>query len=74
VLEDALITNLRQEHAARQALDATQGALAALEQGLGEELLAVDLEGVLLALGDIVGVTTPDDLLNRIFAEFCIGK
>jgi tRNA U34 5-carboxymethylaminomethyl modifying GTPase MnmE/TrmE len=34
----------------------------------------VDLEGVLLALGDIVGVTTPDDLLNRIFAEFCIGK
>ena len=74
LLEDALLTNLRQEGAARRAHEAVQGALQALAQGLGEELLAVDLERVLLALGDIVGATTPDDLLNRIFAEFCIGK
>lgn len=74
VLEDALITNLRQEQAARQAHEAVQGALATLEQALGDELLAVDLDRVLFALGDIVGETTPDDLLNRIFAEFCIGK
>ena len=53
---------------------AVQGALATLAQGLGEELLAVDLDRVLLALGEIVGITTPDDLLERIFAEFCIGK
>jgi tRNA modification GTPase len=74
VLEEALLTNLRQQEAARHALEATQGALQALESGLGEELLAVDLERVLLALGEIVGATTPDDLLERIFAEFCIGK
>jgi len=74
VLEDALLTNLRQEQAARQAAEAVRGALAALEGGLGDELLAVDLERVLMALGEIVGATTPDDLLNRIFAEFCIGK
>ena len=58
----------------RLYLDLLAQWCGALEQGLGEELLAVDLERVLLALGDIVGVTTPDDLLNRIFAEFCIGK
>jgi tRNA modification GTPase len=74
VLEDALLTNLRQEQAARRALEATRGAQQALAQGLGEELLAVDLDRILLALGDILGVTTPDDLLGRIFAQFCIGK
>jgi tRNA modification GTPase len=74
LLEDALITNLRQEQAARAAHDAVLGALQTLAEGRGEELLAVDLDRVLQALGDIVGATTPDDLLNRIFAEFCIGK
>jgi tRNA modification GTPase len=74
VLEDALITNLRQEQAARQAAEAVRDALQAVHGGVGEELLAVDLQRVLSALGEIVGVTTPDDLLNRIFAEFCIGK
>jgi len=48
--------------------------LAEMLVSISEELLAVDLEQVLLALGDIVGATTPDDLLERIFAEFCIGK
>ena len=74
VSEDALITNLRQEQAARHAFEAVTGAREALEGGLGDELLAVDLERVLSALGDIVGETTADDLLARIFAEFCIGK
>ncbi len=74
VAEEALITNLRQEQAATGAREALDTALAALADGLGEELLAIDLERVLSALGDIVGETTPDDLLGRIFAEFCIGK
>lgn len=73
-IEPALITNLRQQQAAQAALDAVQGALAGLAQGLGDELLAVDLARALDALGDIVGETTADDLLERIFAEFCIGK
>ena len=74
VLEDALITNLRQENAAREAAEAIGSAREALEAGLGDELLAIDLERGLSALGAIVGETTAEDLLNRIFAEFCIGK
>lgn len=72
--EEALLTNLRQEHAARTAREALGEALDALNRGLGEELVAVDLERALLALGEIVGQTTADDLLGRIFADFCIGK
>ena len=74
VVEAAMITNLRQQHAAQRALEAVLDAIAALENGAGEELLAVDLARALEALGDIVGETTAEDLLSRIFAEFCIGK
>ena len=72
--EQALITNIRQQQSARKALSALQVALEGLRHGVGEECLAVDLAGCLRALGEIVGETTADDLLNRIFAQFCIGK
>ncbi len=72
--EQAMITNLRQQQAAQEALAALDLALEGLEAEVGEELLAVDLGSCLHALGKVVGETTADDLLNRIFAEFCIGK
>lgn len=74
LLEHAVLTNLRQQQAAQGALGAVRSALAAIADGLGDELIAVDLSRALDALGDIVGETTADDLLDRIFAEFCIGK
>jgi len=74
VWESAVLTNARQQQAAARARGAVADALRTLEQGQGEELLAVDLSRVLDALGDIVGETTAEDLLDRIFAEFCIGK
>ncbi len=74
LLEHPMLTNLRQQQAAQGALGAVRSALAAIADGLGDELVAVDLARGLDALGDIVGETTADDLLNRIFAEFCIGK
>ncbi|HEX7928664.1 MAG TPA: tRNA uridine-5-carboxymethylaminomethyl(34) synthesis GTPase MnmE, partial [bacterium] len=73
-LEDAMITNLRQREAARRAEAALADTLQGMDAQRGDELLAVDLSRVLDALGDIVGETTADDLLNRIFSEFCIGK
>jgi tRNA modification GTPase len=47
---------------------ATGGAWA------GADLLAIDLQGALAFLGDIIGETTTDDVLDMIFAEFCLGK
>ena len=52
-------------HALRRALENTAGQL---------ELMAADLREAMDHLGDIVGTVTPEDVLDRIFSEFCIGK
>jgi len=46
----------------------------ALRQGAPADLVAVELQESLDILGDIVGLTTPEDVLDIIFSEFCIGK
>ncbi|GAB4337511.1 MAG: tRNA uridine-5-carboxymethylaminomethyl(34) synthesis GTPase MnmE [Desulfobulbaceae bacterium] len=62
----------------RIILEESLAAVRRLEQGLEEnmtaDLAAVEVQAALDHLGDIVGLTTPDDVLDRIFAEFCIGK
>jgi tRNA modification GTPase len=72
--DEIWITNRRQQQAAKKALAALGLAQEVLEHSKGDEFLAVDLRSCLNALGEIVGETTPDDLLGQIFSEFCIGK
>lgn len=56
--------------AARSLADAAH----ALESGAGEELVAIDLRQALDDLGHVVGAVVTDDILDRIFSRFCIGK
>jgi len=56
----------------RRAIGEVEAALA--EVGGAEELVAERLRAALDALGEVTGVVTPDDVLGRIFAGFCIGK
>ena len=74
LLEESWLTNLRQQAAAEKASESLEIAQNLLQQRAGEEFVAAELRRALNALGDIVGQTTADDLLSRVFAEFCIGK
>jgi tRNA modification GTPase len=56
------------------AADTAARAVEAARAGLGDELIAAELREVIDALGRIVGTTCTDDLLDRIFSRFCIGK
>jgi len=69
-----LVTNVRHIQALEQAAMSLEKFLNSLSQKSFPEFLALDLRDTLNALGDIVGVTTPEDILNRIFRDFCIGK
>lgn len=72
--ESVFITNLRQQQAVQKAKASLEWTYDSLQDDRGEECVAVDLQGALRALGEVVGETTSDDLLNHIFASFCIGK
>ena len=51
-----------------------EACLAAIELQVGPEYLASDIRLALDILGEISGKTTPEDVLNQIFAGFCVGK
>jgi tRNA modification GTPase len=70
----AVITNLRQESALREALAGLVQAATAIEENVPHEMLLLDLYGALAAVDELTGKTTADDILNRIFSTFCIGK
>ncbi len=74
LVEETMLTNLRQKKSAENALGALNRTKESIEKALGEEFLAEDLSHTLSALGEIVGETTPDEMLNRIFSQFCVGK
>lgn len=60
--------------ALEQAATRLAAGIEALEEQRAGELLAEELRLAHQALGEITGQTTADDLLGRIFGEFCIGK
>ena len=72
--EDGFITSLRHEQLLRESAEALRHAGAALGHGLPHEMLLLDLYAALQPIDAITGATTADDILNRIFSTFCIGK
>jgi tRNA modification GTPase len=68
------LNNFRQQEAITTALAALAAAATANLSSLPHELLLLDLHAALSALDSLTGVTTPDDILARIFSTFCIGK
>lgn len=69
-----LITSARHQEALRLATEHLQASYFPLEQGLPLDFVSIDLRAAYDTLGEITGETASDDLLERIFSEFCIGK
>jgi tRNA modification GTPase len=72
--ETGFITSLRHERLLREAYNYLEKARGAARAGIPHEMLLLDLYGALRPLDGITGATTADDILNRIFSTFCIGK
>ncbi|MCK5545279.1 MAG: tRNA modification GTPase, partial [Desulfobulbaceae bacterium] len=68
------VPNVRHAASLKKTYDSTQKVLDGLEIDLPPDLLAIELQAALDYLGDIVGQTTTEDVLDKIFGEFCIGK
>ena len=70
--ETPMISRMHQADSLRRAAECVDRALGCRD--VSPELLAFELREALAALGEITGETTPEDLLDIIFGQFCIGK
>lgn len=69
-----VLGNVRHQDALRRACRGLQAAISGLERGTPLDLISFDVRAAAQALGEISGVTVDDELLDRIFRDFCIGK
>lgn len=72
--DPVLVTRTRHKKAIRDAIESLKFAIASCEKGMSSDLIAVDLRGAIKSLGEIIGETTSDEILDQIFSRFCIGK
>src|SRR5262249_1816907 len=72
--ETGFITSLRHERLLRESAEYLDKARLAVESSIPHEMLLLDLYAALRPIHAITGATTADDILNRIFSTFCIGK
>jgi tRNA modification GTPase len=72
--ETGFITSVRHERLLAESGDYLEKARGAVEDGIPHEMLLLDLYAALRPIDAITGATTADDILNRIFSTFCIGK
>ena len=71
---EVYLSNTRQRDSLLKASDALLAAIDGVHAGMPYDLLYVDLEDVLSALGEITGATVQEEIIDNVFARFCVGK
>jgi len=71
---EMILTNVRHKYIFETTLDHLEKARLGLEKGLSHEFIAFDVRAAINCIGEIVGKTVTEDILNNIFSHFCIGK
>lgn len=69
-----ILTNARQAEAVARALDSLKAAAVALDAGETPDIVLTETETAMSALGELTGRTVREDVTNRIFSRFCVGK
>ncbi len=68
------ITNARHRAALVRAAESLERVRESIEAGVGEDFFTIDMMAAYESLGEIIGETLEDDLADKIFREFCMGK
>jgi len=72
--DGSILTNTRQADACRRAYEAMLRSLKGLQLGLTPDAVLTDVEEAMEAMGEVTGATVREDITNRIFERFCVGK
>lgn len=72
--QELYITNARQKEALCQTKESLLKVMESIELGMPEDLYSIDLTNAYEALGKIIGETVEEDIIEKIFKDFCMGK
>jgi len=72
--KSTIVSNVRHYNALRKAVENLESAKNSIDNKMSGEFVAVDMRNAIDSLSEIIGVVTSNDILNNIFAKFCIGK
>lgn len=72
--ETPVVTRARQVAGLRRAVEELDAFLAARREGVPAEIAGTHVQEATLALEDLLGVVTTEQVLDRVFADFCVGK
>jgi tRNA modification GTPase len=72
--DSVLVTSVRHQEALRRASEHLKASVETLERHIPLDFVSIDLRAAYDALGEVTGETASEDLLDKIFSEFCIGK
>ncbi|MBQ8588821.1 MAG: tRNA uridine-5-carboxymethylaminomethyl(34) synthesis GTPase MnmE [Clostridia bacterium] len=72
--DDTVITNVRHKDALIKAKSALESAVAEIETGIELNMTFIDIENAIAALGEITGQTVGEEIVDKIFHSFCVGK
>lgn len=71
---DTIVNNVRHKNLLIKSRQSISDVIASVENGLTLECVEVDIMDTLTYLGEITGASVKEDLMDKIFSEFCIGK
>lgn len=72
--DSAIITNIRHRDALQKAREALYSAVSAIDMGIEANMTFIDIENAITHLGEITGQTVAEEIVDKIFHSFCVGK
>lgn len=72
--DEIYITNIRHKHSLEEAAKSLEQVIFSIEASMPEDFYTIDLMNAYECLGEIIGESVGEDLVNTIFSEFCMGK
>lgn len=72
--DEIYITNVRHKTAIQEGIKSIEQVCRSIEDGMPEDFYSIDLMNAYEVLGEIIGESVGEDLVNTIFSEFCMGK
>ena len=69
-----IITNLRHKTQIKKAIESIKNSVISIKENMPIDIVSINIKEILINLGDITGDNVTDDIINKIFSKFCLGK